>query len=242
MKLNRIPLAANDKTPAIAGVSWYSLITDDEREHEKWRSRGWNRGLVTGAKNGIVVRDYDKEEGMALARMEYQQRREFFKCLVRTPSGGLHVYLKAPSFPVPNAVKVNGESVDLRSDGGYVVDVGSKIAGNEYAFIPGFELHDLNDLPEFPELWLPPEKTIVGITRGDIRNVLAYVMTVESFQGKGGSKGLVRAAAICRDEGYSESETLLILQEWNKGPNVNPPWPDRELARAATNVFRKGRA
>jgi|GEM_PF-4987777 len=238
----RIPLATNDKTPAIRGVSWYSLMTDDEAEHERWRSRGWNRGMVTGARNRIVVRDYDKEAGMALARMEYQQRREFFKCLVRTPSGGLHVYLKAPSFPVPNAQKVNGESVDLRGDGGYVVDVGSRINGNEYQFVPGFELRDVDDLPEFPELWLPPVKTISGITRGDIHNVLAYVMRVESFQGQAGSKGLVRAAAICRDEGYSESETLLILQEWNKDASkVNPPWSDKELARAATNVFKKGK-
>lgn len=70
----------------------------------------------------------------------------------------------------------------------------------------------------------------------DVRNVDAYLARIESVQGEGGSRGLVRAAAVCRDAGLPEAVAMEKLICWNRG--ANPPWSMEELGRAVTRVYR----
>ena len=229
MLLKYIELAEGSKKP----VAGERTPSDDPEVIAEWKQKG----LLTGSPNGIIVRDYDKEEGLELAREEMRTRRELFKVLVRTPNG-LHVYLKQPAFEVPNSVKVNGQPVDHRGTGGYVVAAGSTVNGKVYEFIPGYELKDINDLPEFPKDWLP---TIKAVLRKAIIDVRKYVMKIESVKGQNGSGGLVRAAARCRDGGLSEAEATVLLLEWNDGPTVSlPKWTADKIARAVTRVYSKG--
>lgn len=77
------------------------------------------------------------------------------------------------------------------------------------------------------------------VVRKQVNNVRAYLAKVVSIEGQHGSHGLVRAAAICRDAGLSESEATIELLHWNSLPVVSPPWPHEEIARAVTRVFQK---
>jgi hypothetical protein len=102
---------------------------------------------------------------------------------------------------------------------------------------------DLEDVPAFDPEWLQEMQQSVRephrLTRGQVRNVDAYLSRIESIQGQAGSRGLIRACAVCRDAGLTETEAMGKLMLWNSGPTVNPSWSTEELARAVTRTYAK---
>ena len=104
-------------------------------------------------------------------------------------------------------------------------------------------MKSLEELSPFPECLFPDaRRAMASLVRDEIHRLDGYLARVESHQGHNGSAGLVRAAAICRDAGLSEAETMCKLLWWNQLPVVAPPWSNLELARAVTRVFRITRA
>ncbi|MFN0018073.1 MAG: bifunctional DNA primase/polymerase [Pirellulaceae bacterium] len=179
----------------------------------------------------FTILDADRKD---IARRIYQELvgRGILTTIVETKKGA-H-FLFAGRFGNSQNAQTK---IDTRGLHGYGVAPPSVVEDWTYRFVPGHELVTVDKLGPFPIEYAPkPKETITK----EIDDVERYVMTIESRQGKAGSKGLVRAAARCRDAGYSESQTLLLLLRWNQGPTVDPPWTDKELARAITNVFKKG--
>jgi hypothetical protein len=199
-------------------------------------------GILTGERNGIVVIDFD--DGVESARRFYRELCKKFTgtpkvAIARTPRPGIHMVMGHPGEPVKNAVKAMIMDVvaDVRADGGYIVADPSVTCGR-YEWVKGFEL-STKKLDVFDPAWLAVERE-QPITRGKIRSLDSYLAKIESYEGQGGSKGLVRAAAVCRDCGLSEAETTIKLVAWNRGPTVSPPWSDEELARAIHRVYQRG--
>ena len=179
--------------------------------------------------NGCSVVDFD--DGLEYAREFYNAHREICRVLVLTRRG-IHFYFSG-------TIRTRKcEHGDIKGNG-YTVFPPSTVDGHEYRFVSGYEWG--NELAPFPEHLFTETREEVSraITRKQVTDVRSYLAKVESIQGQGGSRGLVRAAAICRDAGLTESEATFVLIGWNMGPTVQPPWTPQELARAITNVYRK---
>jgi hypothetical protein len=181
---------------------------------------GFNVGLTL--KNMTVV-DFDDKPS---AREFYRKHSGVISTIVETRRGA-HFYFGTPT----RARKFYAG--DIKSgENSYVVCPPSVVNEFRYRFVQN------GILQPFPEHEFPETKNGV-ITRDPVKNVDAYLAKIQSIQGQNGSAGLVRAAAVCRDSGDSEAEALLRLMQWNRSNVVNPPWPERDLARAVTRVFKK---
>lgn len=97
---------------------------------------GFGVGVATGARSGIIGLDLDRKNGLdGLAAL--QLLGDIPETLaVATPTGGLHLYLRHPGFPVPNSASVLGPGIDVRGDGGYLVlPPSSHRVGGRYEWI-----------------------------------------------------------------------------------------------------------
>jgi hypothetical protein len=114
---------------------------DPERVGSWWRR--WpqaNIGLATGYRGGFDVLDVDVHPGgsgfSALRRARQAGLVEGWAALVRTPSGGLHLYFpvaaegdEQASWAIPRA------HVDFRGLGGYVIAPPSQVEGRGYRLV-----------------------------------------------------------------------------------------------------------
>lgn len=126
------------KHPRVAG-GVHSATTDEATIRAWWEQ--WpaaNVGIATGAASGLVVLDVDPRHGgdTSLAILESQVGALPRTLVVRTGSGGLHIYFKAPSRPVRNSASKLGAGLDIRAEGGYVVAPPSRHqAGGVYEWL-----------------------------------------------------------------------------------------------------------
>lgn len=137
--LRVFPLLPNSKKPAIG--DWPRRASANIQIVESWftgKFKDHNIGVVTGG--SFFVLDCDTKNGRegvkSLARLDAAGLPRGFR--VRTPSGGVHVYLTM-AIPLKSGVDcVPGfPGIDIRAEGGYVVGPGSVIDGKMYEpFIP----------------------------------------------------------------------------------------------------------
>ncbi|HEV7282274.1 MAG TPA: bifunctional DNA primase/polymerase [Pirellulaceae bacterium] len=208
-----LKLAADSKKP---------VRGDWQLSPEPWE--GANNGLTL--ENRTVV-DYDV---LSEARTFWKRYRDLCTFAVRTPKG-VHFHFTGET----RARKF--EHGDIKSGPhAYVVMPPSTVDGKKYEFICQGELQP------FPEQLFPDTRKEIRRTSREIRNVARYVMAIESRQGEHGSHGLVRAAAVARDCGLSESEATILLLQWNQTPAVSPPWEPEDIARAITRTYAKEKA
>lgn len=105
----------------------------------KWWSQ-WpkaNVAIATGEASGIFVIDIDVADGKngaaSLAELEAEIGPIPRDAVVRTGSGGWHIYLKLADLPIRNSASKIGEHIDVRGSGGYVVAPPSAHkSGNHY--------------------------------------------------------------------------------------------------------------
>lgn len=223
------------------GIPWKPYAqrepTPDEiRTWIRWRS---NLALIM-AKDFVAV-DFDSKETAEQGR----NRLPPTEMWQDTPNG-VHLIYRYPSAGTdlrPTVkVKVSGVLADLRIHASYILIAPSvHPAGKPYIRRGTW---NLIDVPEFDPSWVEDAKQehLRGeerreLTRGRVRNVDGYLAKIESVQGQGGSRGLVRAAAVCRDAGLPESAAMRKLMVWNAGQTVKPAWSLEELARAVTRVY-----
>lgn len=114
--------------------------TGDEDQVRTWWSTvpDANIGVATGDGLVVIDVDYDPMTGLdgyqTLADLEAQLGSLPRGRRVRTPRGGMHIYLHFPTTDdIPNSTSVLGPGIDVRSDGGYVVGAGSQIDMVYYA-------------------------------------------------------------------------------------------------------------
>ncbi len=133
-------LLPNGKTPACSG--FFDVATANPRRvHEMWTcpvsgdTLHNNIGVATG--RGLVVIDVDVKHGRIgmsslWTLVERHKLRLRGRYMVRTPSGGLHLYVwTSKEALVPNAAN-RWPGIDVRGHHGYVVGAGSTIDGRSY--------------------------------------------------------------------------------------------------------------
>jgi hypothetical protein len=148
------PLRPGSKRPALAADWEGRATTDPERIARCWAVGEWNIGVACGP-SGLVVIDLDKPKtgqsppaewarlgicdgaDVLAAACEWQdQPLPFETYIVRTGSGGLHLYFAAPpGTRLGNTAGRLGWLVDTRAHGGYVVAAGSIVDGHGYTVV-----------------------------------------------------------------------------------------------------------
>lgn len=242
------PLRPKDKRPAEAG--WQDTATSDVETVRKLWSNGHadcNIGIRTG--NGLVVLDFDNKPGQAglqsLAQLEALGLPGSYR--VRTPSGGVHVYLRTP---VESALGNSRgglaayPNVDVRGEGGYVVGPGSRTAAGDY--VP--ELGEIAPIPEAISGLLSRRsrerdtRNVGSVGPTDTRNAIdravEYLISAPiAIQGDGGDDTTYRVACRVMDFGVSPATAYgLMLEHWND--NCQPPWSADELRTKVKNARR----
>lgn len=216
----------NGKKPLSPWVGTQS--TADDIRH--WISQGVKSlGLIT--EHLAVVDCDDKETGRAF----FRKYRTKIRTIIESPRGAHFYFRNDGSITNRQHVEHQGITYDIRGEGGYVVAPGSIVNGHEYKFVDGYSEVDPEKLEPFDPSWSPQSGKQV-ITRGRVSDVRSYVMRIESVDGECGSRGLVRAAAICRDNSLTESEATVLMLEWNQ-QKAQPPWSEYELTRAISRTY-----
>jgi hypothetical protein len=187
------PLHPGKKVPAIR--RWQHLATRDPRLIERWwRYGGSNIGIAAGPSR-ILVLDLDIGHGDQ-PPPQWTGARDGLDVLSRiaattghtipdtrtvaTPSGGQHLYFRAPVEPVlRNTAGQLGWCIDTRGAGGYVVGPGSSLPGGRYELIRAAAVADL---PAWLLAALTPARPVpVGASALELampRNRAAYVAAV----------------------------------------------------------------
>ncbi len=126
----------------------------------------------------------------------------------------------------------------------HVVSPGSSIEGKFYDWLKGPRHFGL--LPEVPAQAIamiredmqrvvvpkaiPLSSTAGTNRRPDVKNPRKFAMRIQSIQGQGGSKRLVRCATLLRDCGWAPDAIYsFMVSEWNL--QAVPPWSEAEIAR-----------
>lgn len=194
----------------------------------KWREESARRPVATLSygidceKSGLVVFDADRRD----IAVNWYREKPKTPWMVKTPRGGVHFYYNGHSG------NRQCDGFDVRGAGGYVVGVGSRVRGKVYNLIGEIT----RELPEWQDEWLPSAARIAAVQR-ECHDVYKWVMEIESIQGEKGNAGLVRFVSACRDHGVSQAQCMLWLLEWNGSGKVIPPWSEKELERAVTNLY-----
>lgn len=247
------PLQANNKKPA---CEW----TDPSARRATAAEvlDGGNIGMATGS--GLLVLDFDvpKEpggpDGLAALRL-YDMLGDLPPTRrVRTPSGGVHAYLRLPDgVTFRNSAKKLAPGLDVRCEGGYVVAPGSKIDGRPY------EIVDASPIAAAPPRLLKELERISRSRSADplrakgdvapgveldapsaIERARRFLIeqAPEAVQGQGGDAATLQVAYFVRDEGVSEGVAFdLMLEHWNDAKAI-PPWHPEDLRQKVENAYR----
>jgi len=217
-----------------------------ESDIRAWSRRGVNFGIITG--EPLVVLDTDS----VAAEAWVQEKKIESPVIVRSGGRGLHRYFRCPEAREIHSRsamhKTNG--LDVKGWHGYIVAAGSvhPETKRRYEYLPGRELIDLHELPEFDPEWmreirsepiLRPRNTVAGVRMsGHIRDVRAYIRGIPSIEHQGGDRACFSVACLLAEAGFGFDEALAELSDWNE-TNASPPWEAKDLQRKLRYAFAR---
>jgi hypothetical protein len=151
---------------------------------------GADSGKTTG-KNG--------SDALAALCQEHGHSYPDDTLVVKTPSGGRHLYFRSPETDVSNSAGKLGSLIDVRGNGGYVVAPGSRTAQGRYEVIRPLTLKLLPDW--IADLARRPVITIartLGPPRREISDLSAYARKALDSE----------VALVCAAEVGTRNDTL----------------------------------
>jgi hypothetical protein len=119
-----LKLVLNTKRPAVSDWNFHLYVSPS---YDEINTDYNNVGFLTGKKSNVVVVDLDDKKLLELPIFKSN-----ITFTVETPNG-FHLYYKYEA-GFGNAVRINGMSIDIRTDNGYVVFPGSTVNEKEYTF------------------------------------------------------------------------------------------------------------
>jgi putative DNA primase/helicase len=215
-----IPIKKASKQTALAKLAPYLERRATVEELRTWSWSGV--GIVTGRVSGVLVLDVDGPEGEAELRKHGHPPTP----MVRTASGGLHLYFRHPEHDVRTGIRV-APGLDVKASGGYVVappSVGAN--GRPYEWVVSTEEAELADPPEWLMRLLGPRE----------RKGAAPAVGEQIPQGQR-NKGLASIAGSMRRRGLGEAEILAALEVANDR-RCSPPLDSVEVEKIAASVAR----
>jgi Bifunctional DNA primase/polymerase, N-terminal len=226
------PCKPDSKEPDTAH-GYKDATTDEERIRAWWRAvPERNPAIATGAP-GPDVLDVDvKPDGDGWAALNQLKRAALLngaRALVRTRSGGLHVYFAGTAQPCGRLVR---QHLDFKSRGGYVLAPPSIVGGSRYEVLdhrPGksgrLDWATARRLLE--PCAAPPEPT--G-ERGDVSALVTWVGKL----GEGNrNSGLFWAACRAAESGHNDELSALAKAAISTG------LPETEAWRTVESAVRK---
>lgn len=120
------PLKPLKKIPLLTG--WNQAASNSQEQIEKWAAEfdGCNWGVLTGPASGITVVDVDPRNGGDVTWQQLiAQHGDVDAPLVRTPSGGFHLYFKF--FPAQHSL---GNGIDVLNGNNCVLPPSQTEVGN----------------------------------------------------------------------------------------------------------------
>ena len=172
------------------------------------RARGL--AMVTGRVSGLVVLDFDGDAGrQLLGKLKLRPH-------VRTPSGGLHLYVKHPGWRVPTLnSKVHEQltayrGLDIRADGGYAVMPPTVRDGKAYQ-----QLRDLT--PDPLEVLSDELREVLGLLHAPME--VSRPLRTTAFRPPGSSQDrlLDRALEVAQYRGRNEAGFWLCCKLRDRG-------------------------
>lgn len=144
------PLQEWSKVPA-TGNGFKSATKNPDQVGTWFSQLKRNIGIATG--KGLLVFDCDVKEGKngidVLKQLEKELGTLPATLTAQTQSGGTHYYFSIPNtLDIRNATNWNGEGLDIRCNGGYVVAPPSSTRQGSYEWI-----HQ-SDIASLPQAWL----------------------------------------------------------------------------------------
>ncbi len=242
-----------DKRPRFPWKVYQERLPTTDELNEWWKQRPDAWAVVAGAISGIVILDFDGQDGLATLRgLDLHPH-------VLTGSGGAHVYFQHPGWPVKTLnCKSKHElgqryaGMDIRADGGYAVFAGWNLSG-EYEWLRDMEPDPLDSLPldlrEFlglvkQEVISPGEGDQLYLERvsseGLVRRALDLTVT-----GRGRNDAGFWLALQLRDNGYSLEEATAVMEEYrSQAPLFNAkgemePYTVEESLNSIRQAFSK---
>jgi putative DNA primase/helicase len=215
-----IPIKERSKEPNLLELQPYLSRKATKEELDAWRWSGV--GIVTGPLSGVLVLDVDGPEGES----ELQKHGHPVTPMVRTASGGLHLYFKHPDQHVRTGIRV-APGLDVKASGGYVVAPPSVgMNGRPYEWMISPEDEVLADPPEWLMRLLEREHT-----KGPAAPVGERIPPGER------NGVLTSLAGTMRRRGMGEAEILAALQVANE-QRCQPPLETAEVETIAASVAR----
>lgn len=239
------PCVPRGKRPLTAH-GFHDATVNMQRVVSWWRR--WpdaNIGLPTGAAAGVEVVDVDRKAGESGFSSFEQARRvglvSGWLALVRTPSGGMHVYSPAdPSRPQPSWQAASAR-VDFRGEGGYVILPPSALdleTGRRASYVLISGQHGRVSSVDATQLrnLLDPKRETVTDSRGT--PITAHAERLAAWvaaRGEGErNKGLFWAACRMADTGASPEVTQDLLAPAAEKAGL----PTREVAATIRSAYR----
>lgn len=241
------PLKVNDWRPAVEG--WQNLATTDEDQITKvWTKAPFNIGVCGG--NGLLIVDVDMKRGKNGIATAAALGVGLDGFVVKTPSGGRHVYMHGPD--ISNSVGKLGEGVDTRSAGGYVVGPGSFLpdgakdgqAGGIYVVEKDEALRNA-PTSLIHRLTAPVERVqttahVTADTPQAVSAAIDYLARAHlANEGEAGDITTFQVAARLKDYGVSQDMAVdLMVEHWND--RCSPPWDIEDLKTKVANAYEYG--
>ncbi len=215
-----IPIKKRSKQTALGQLAPYLNRRATKEELAAWAWPGV--GIVTGPVSGVLVLDVDGPEG----EVELRKHGHPVTPMVRTSSGGLHLYFRHPEQRVRTGIRV-APGLDVKAAGGYVVAPPSLGAnGKPYEWIVS---------PEDAELADPPRWLIEILERGHPKGSAGPVG--ERISPGRRNQELTSIAGTMRRRGMGEAEILAAIQVANE-QRCQPPLEAEEVEKIAASVAR----
>lgn len=230
--LKRFPVLASTDVKAIPEW-WHDPVTYRVTDH--------NVGIST---EGLLVLDVDMKDGFdGEASILIWELRGWFlprTYTQRTPTGGVHVFFRAP-YQVANSVRKIAPGIDVRGKGGYVVGRGSATHRGEYtgdltvpvAEAPQWLLSLVARAPLGPTRLVVPPLQGAALEQAKIRAVTHLAVLPPAPAGQRDDLAY-KAACKCRDVGLDLDSTYeLMLEHWKSEPQLE----DHEVYHAVASAY-----
>jgi KaiC/GvpD/RAD55 family RecA-like ATPase len=230
------------KKPAIPSWREYQQQRPSRAIVEAWFQSGdFNMAILTGKVSGCIVVDLDGQIADPETWVFTHLGIAGPALIVGTGGGGAHLYYAHPGGTVSNGVKlatVDGVTVDLRADGGYVVAPPSiHDNGVYYEFVRGYWNTHLTQFPQELQNLIAKRTEHGALLASDVVGSNDLDQLLEGV-GEGGRNHA--AAKVC---GYflkiatDERAAWVMVKLWNE--KNSPPLPEHELRQTFDSIQRR---